>query len=148
MTHPKFPEGPDEHHAGMVRTWHLAILRFAVTGDNADRLGVFAIANGIDRLGMRYGERPGFRFFRRLSVGLCACIAQRDEAADATLRQYIARIADAPLKRALAAAIEIDPREATPAKGRRKPEGNLWRGLPSRDMVSHDGHVRPPESGR
>ena len=39
-----------EWHAKTLRAWHLAILRFAVTLDNADRLAVLAIANEIDRL--------------------------------------------------------------------------------------------------
>jgi hypothetical protein len=35
----------------MLRTWHLAILRFVVTLDNADRQNVLTIANDIDGLG-------------------------------------------------------------------------------------------------
>ena len=33
-----------EWYAGTLRAWHLAILRYAVTRDNADRLAVFRIA--------------------------------------------------------------------------------------------------------
>jgi hypothetical protein len=39
----------------------LAILRFAVTLDNADRLAVMAIAGEIDRLG--HDGKPDFIFF-------------------------------------------------------------------------------------
>jgi hypothetical protein len=125
-------DAPDEHHAGMVRAWHLAILRFALTRDNADRLGVFAIANGIDRLGGCRAEAPRFGFFRRMSVGLCVSILQRNEADDVVLREYLARIEDGRLRRTLAAAIEINQPEATVARTRRRPDDNLWRGLAPR----------------
>ena len=36
--------------ARTLRAWHLAILRFAVTLDNADRLAVLRIAHEIDGL--------------------------------------------------------------------------------------------------
>ena len=39
-----------EWHAKALRAWQLAILRFAVTLDSADRLAAMAIANEIDRL--------------------------------------------------------------------------------------------------
>ena len=39
-----------EWHARTLRAWQLAMLRFAVTLDNADRLAVMAIAAEIDRL--------------------------------------------------------------------------------------------------
>lgn len=134
LVHPKVIE---DGRAGMLRGWHLAILRFAVTRDNADRLAVFAIANGIDKLGECWSEGPGFGFFRRMSVGLCASIVLRDPAANTLLQQYLTRIEDARLRDALAAAIEID-REAATAKPRRKPEASLWRGLPSRPIVPQD----------
>jgi hypothetical protein len=38
-----------EWHAKTLRAWQLAILRFAVTLDNADRLAVLMIASEIDR---------------------------------------------------------------------------------------------------
>jgi hypothetical protein len=87
----------------------LAILRFAVTLDDADRLSVLAIAKQIDGLGRQHENKPEFRFFRKTSSELCGAILQRDEPADVMLRQYLARINDFPLKRALAAALEIEP---------------------------------------
>ena len=39
-----------EWFAGTLRAWHLAILRYAVTLDNADRLAVLRIAREIDGL--------------------------------------------------------------------------------------------------
>jgi hypothetical protein len=57
-------QGDAETHAALLRAWHLAILRLALTRDNADRLGVLAIANEIDRLGQQHQAGIGFSFFR------------------------------------------------------------------------------------
>ena len=59
----------NEWHAKTLRAWQLAILRFAVTLDNADRLAVMAIASEIDRLGPEQDGKPDFGFFRRTSAG-------------------------------------------------------------------------------
>jgi hypothetical protein len=115
----------------MVRAWHLAILRFAVTLDNADRLGVFAIAAEIDRLGS-CNEKPPFGFFRKTSTDLCASILRRNQTADATLQQYLAAIDDIRLRRVLAVAIMIELPETPAVKRRSRPEDKLWSGLPSR----------------
>ena len=124
----------------MIRAWHLAILRFAVTLDNADRLGVFAIAAGIDRLGGKCDEKRQFGFFRKTSAKLCASILRRDPTADATLQQYLARIDDTRLKHAVAATIGIEQRGTTAAKQRSKPRNKLWRGLTSRGNVHRWDH--------
>ena len=58
-----------EWHARTLRAWQLAILRFAVTLDNADRLAVMAIASEIDRLGPQQDGSSDFNFFRRTSAG-------------------------------------------------------------------------------
>jgi hypothetical protein len=81
-------QGSVEPHSMMLRSWQLAILRFAVTLDSADVM----------------------------------------------LRQYLARINDFPLKRALAAALEIEPASPTSVTRRSKPATDLWRGLSSRDI--------------
>lgn len=121
----------------MLRAWHLAMLRFAITRDNADRLGVFAIANEIDGLGRGHvrHEKPHFGFFGKTSSELCAAILKRDEAADKILRLYLAQIDDAQLKRALAAVLEIEPSNRTEEKRRSKIASSLWRGLPSRGNI-------------
>ena len=131
----KLRDGQDEGHAWMIRAWHLAILRFAVTLDNADRLGVLAIAVEIDRLGGSCDKKRQFCFFRNKSTDLCAAILRRNQTADATLRQYLAEIDDIRLKRVFAAAIAIEPPDTTVVKARSKPENKLWRGLPSRGDV-------------
>ena len=122
-------------YAKTLRAWQLAILRFAVTLDNADRLAVLAIAREIDRLDPRHDGDPEFAFFRRTSAELCAAIQAPAEPASAVLRQYLARIDDDRLKRVFAAAIEADEPPASkptkPVKPVRR-DNSLWRGLPSR----------------
>jgi hypothetical protein len=130
-------KGAVEWHARMLCAWHLAILRFAVTLDNADRLNVLAIANEIDRLGQEHEDKRNFGFFRKTSSELCAAILQPREPADVILRHYLARIDDVRLRHALAAALEIERREPALAKRRSKPGTGLWKGLPSRGNVQH-----------
>jgi hypothetical protein len=121
-----------EWHARTLRAWQLAILRFAVTWDNADRLAVMAIANEIDRLGLQHSGKADFSFFRRTSAELCAAILQPDELASALLRQYLARIDEGRLRRVFAPAIEEDQPKVSPAKEPPKRNNGLWRGLSSR----------------
>ncbi len=124
-------------YAKTLRAWQLAILRFAVTLDNADRLAVLAIAREIDRLDPRQDDNGEFAFFRRTSTELCAAIQEPGEPASAVLRQYLERIDDDRLKRVFAAAIEAD-QPVSPANKPVKPvkpvrrDNDLWKGLSSR----------------
>jgi hypothetical protein len=124
-------------HAKTLRAWQLAILRFAVTLDNADRLAVLAIAREIDRLDPRQKGSAEFSFFRTTSVELCAAIQAPGELTSAVLRQYLARIDDDRLKRVFAAAIAADQpvapasKPAKPVKPVRR-DNSLWRGLSAR----------------
>lgn len=113
--------------------WHLAILRYAVTLDNADRLAVFNIAREIDRLHARQDGSAAFEFFRRSSTDLCAAIRQPNARTSALLQQYLARIDDDRLKRALAAAINADQPVASPIGRPARPRVSLWKGLSSRN---------------
>jgi len=126
-----------ELHTRVLRIWHLAMLRFAVTRENADKLGVLTAANEIDRVGRGHESNPDFRFFRKTSTELCAAILGRNEAAEKMLRRYLAQIDEARLKRALAVALEIQLPQRTAVKERSKLGPSLWRGLPAR------GHLRP-----
>ena len=122
-----------ERHAALLRAWHLAILRFALTRNNADRLGLLAIANEIDRLGRPPHEvGAGFSFFRRESEELCAATLRQHKESDVILNRHLTRINDAHLKRTLAVALEALPRKSDLARRRHKPNCDLWRGLPSR----------------
>jgi hypothetical protein len=127
----------DEWRARTLRGWQLAILRFAVTLDSADRLAVLAIAAEMDRLDPLQNRRSVVGFFRRTSSGLCAAILQPNELSSTLLRQYLARIDDDRLKRIFAAAIEADqPKMSSVSKPIRRDNG-LWRGLSSRDDQAH-----------
>ena len=118
-----------EWHDRMLRSWQLALLRFAVTLDNADRLHVMAIANEIDRGGGQPDQPAHFSFFRKTSADLCNSLLRRHEAADAVLRRVLTCIEDPRLKRAFAAALELDP---APKTGKASDRDGLWRGLATR----------------
>jgi len=120
-----------EWHAKTLRAWQLAILRLAVTLDNADRLAVLAIANEIDRLCPQHNGKPAFNFFRRTSAELCAAILRPNELTSTLLRQYLARIDDDRLKRTFAAAMEADQPTVSSADKPIRRDNGLWRGLSS-----------------
>lgn len=121
-----------EWYAKTLRAWQLAILRFAVTLDNADRLAVLMIASEMDRLDPRQEGNPDFRFFRRTSAELCAAILRPNEPTSPVLRRYLARIDDDRLKRVFAAAIEADQPPAARVSKPVKRDNGLWKGLSAR----------------
>jgi hypothetical protein len=110
----------------------LAILRFAVTLDDADRLAVTAIASEIDRLGPQHDSKPDFSFFRRSSAELCAAILTPTELSPTVLRHYLARIDDDRLKHVFAATIEADQPKLSSITKPFKRDNVLWRGVSSR----------------
>jgi hypothetical protein len=121
-----------ERHAKTLRAWQLAILRFAATLDNADRLAVLMIAAEMDGLGPQQDNKPEFRFFRKTSAELCGSILRPNELTSTALRLYLARIDNDRLKRIFAAAVEADrPKAPSICKPVRRDRG-LWRGLSSR----------------
>ena len=97
-----------EQHAKTLRAWQLAILRFAVTLDNADRLTVMAIAGEIDKLGPEHNSKPDFSSFRKTSAELCAAILRPNELTSTVLRQHLAQIDEDRLKHVFAATIEAN----------------------------------------
>ena len=121
-----------EWRARTLRAWQLAILRFAVTLDNADRLAIMAIASEIDRLGPERDGKPDFGFLRRTSAEVCAAILQPNELTATLLHQYLARIDDGRLKRAFAGALEADQTKTSPVIKPFRRDSGLWRGLSSR----------------
>ncbi len=122
----------NDWHAKTLRAWQLAILRFAVTLDNADRLAVMTIAGEIDRLGPERDRMTHFDFFCRTSTELCAAILRPNELTSSVLYQYLARIDDDRLRRAFAAAIDShQPKVPSISKSFKRDDG-LWRGLSSR----------------
>jgi hypothetical protein len=124
-------------HAKTLRAWQLALLRFAVTLDNADRLAVLAIAAEMDRLHPVQDGKPTFGFFRRTSAELCAAILQPNDHSSTLLRQFLARMENERLRLVFAAAIEADqPKVSSVNKSVRRDTG-LWRGLSTRDNQTH-----------
>ncbi len=123
-------------HAKTLRAWQLAILRFVVTLDDADRSAVMTIASEIDRLGRRHDTKSEFCFFRKTSAELCSAFLRPNELTTALLRQYLARIDDDRLKEIFAAVVEAgQPKAPSVGKPFRREEG-LWRGLSSRRSQS------------
>ena len=122
--------------AGTLRAWHLAMLRYAVTLDNADRLAVLRIAHEIDGLTPRHDGRTAFEFFRRTSAELCAAIQQPNERSHAILQQYLVGLSDDRLKRALAAAIATGQQSTvSPIHRIARQRNELWRGLSPRSNL-------------
>jgi hypothetical protein len=126
-----------EWHAKTLRAWQLALLRFAVTLDNADRLAVLAIAAEMDRLHPVRNGKPAFGFFRRTSAELCAAILQPNEHSSTLLRQFLARIDDERLRRVFTTVIEADQPEVSSVSKSIRRHTDLWRGLSSRDNQAH-----------
>ena len=128
------PQGSVEWNSRILRAWQLALLRFAITLDDADRMNVMAIAKEIDRGGRVRDEPADFSFFRRTSSDLCTSILRQSDSAGTILRQYLARIEDARLKRAFASAIGID--QASAARRPKKDNNDrLWQGLAPRGDI-------------
>jgi hypothetical protein len=119
----------NEWHARTLRAWQLAILRFAVTLDDADRLAILAIAHQIDGLAPKRDGQPDFNFFRRTSAELCASILRPGALTAALLRQYLVRIDDDRLRRAFAAAVEVSQPKMSSVSKPIKRDDELWSGL-------------------
>lgn len=116
-----------EWPAQKVREWLLAILRFAVTLDQADLAAVQAIAIEMDRLGS-HPDATTFAFFTRSSVEFCHAIAKMDDPNSiAVLRRQLARIDDRRLRQALEAALDCGQRTAR--RTSKRDGGGLWKGL-------------------
>jgi hypothetical protein len=112
-----------------IRDWQLAILRFAITLDSADRAKILLIARELDRLGPD-GAATAFAFFTRTSLAFCGAIADKtDPSRGVILRRQLLRIGDTRLRSALEAAVDLGLVEPRIPKPRRYAHGDLWRGL-------------------
>ncbi|MGY4474258.1 hypothetical protein [Bradyrhizobium sp. USDA 3364] len=119
-----------EPESRLLRAWQLAVLRFAVTLDDDDRMHALAVAGEVDRLGGAADD--AFHFFRRTTAELCTAISGQGADQDAVIQRFLAQIDNVRLKRAVEAAIA---KERTPPKlvaSRIKHGPDLWRGLPPR----------------
>jgi hypothetical protein len=112
-----------------VRDWLLAILRFAVTLEPADRTAVLAMAMDMDRSELNVAS-TAFAFFARTSTGFCRAITDQDDPERAaTLSRHLRRIEDSRLRRAIAAAIDFDQAATASSKAKKRSRPDLWRGF-------------------
>jgi hypothetical protein len=111
-----------------ARDWLFALLRYAVTREPADQSALLVVADELDAGGAR-SSSLSFGFFRRTSIELCQTIESGPGAGrSAIIKRHLDRIADDRLRRAFAAAVDMEPpRHATDNSRLRRPE--LWRGL-------------------
>jgi hypothetical protein len=117
-----------QQQSGMIRNWLLAILRFAVTREDVDRMCVLDAARELDRQGPGDGN-PSFSFFVRTSAEICTVIVSDDVTArQAVLTCHFNAIDDQRLRDAT----EHRPARSISSKTIRRPRDYLWKGLPSR----------------
>ena len=121
--------------AGRIREWLLLLLRFAITWDPKDEAAVFAMADEIDALGLRW--RPSApSFFRRTSSEVCKMITALDDPRRATiLKKHIARIDDPRLRHAFQAVVDLESQHWSakskgPQLALRPPDGKGGAGSP------------------
>jgi hypothetical protein len=126
--------GPAAVSDALARDWLLALLRYAVTREEADRSAVLVLAEAMDLSGTARKQQSPFEFFRRSSVDLCRAIADdADPRRAAIIRRYLKLIDDQRLRNALEAAVELSDDEKPQESGARKRARNrpreLWKGL-------------------
>ncbi|UWU94539.1 hypothetical protein [Bradyrhizobium sp. CB1015] len=130
------PDPLDGSHR-LLYAWKLALLRFAVTRDESDRLNVAALAAELDRLNGRHAADETFHFFRRTSSQLCAAIGGQLQNTADILDRFCKQIEEPRLRLAFAAAVGIthsDPAPSQVSRPKRNPD--LFRGLPARGPAS------------
>ncbi|RXT51541.1 hypothetical protein [Bradyrhizobium betae] len=125
-----------EDHQRLLCAWQLAVLRFAVTRSDCDKLNVAALAAELDRLGGRRSGEDSLHFFRRTTAHLCAAIDGQLQDAEATLDCFCEQIEEPRLRHAFAAAVGLVRVKPARSKPRPKRSQNLFRGLPARPPAS------------
>lgn len=122
----------NERQSERIRNWLLAILRFAVTRDDTDRMYVLETARELDRQDPADGN-PSFSFFGRTSAEICnAIVADDDAARQAVLTRHFNAIGDRRLRDALKAATEPQPVKLPSSKTVKHKRDYLWKGLLAR----------------
>jgi len=122
----------DDRYDRTIKAWLLALLRYAITLDDEDRLVALAAASEIDKSGTR--RSADFRFFHRTSAKLCEAMANPGRGSTDVLRCHLDRMSDERLQRAFAAALDLDqpitkPAARAPLRPQRQ---DLWKGLTSK----------------
>ncbi|MGN1290256.1 MAG: hypothetical protein ACI4XG_27265 [Bradyrhizobium sp.] len=123
-------EDATEPESKLLRAWQLAVLRFAVTLDDHDRMHALGVAGEVDRLGGAADD--AFNFFRRTTAELCRAIHGSDAQVEAIVLRFLTQIDNTRLRRAFEAAIANDRTPPKIVSSRSRPNVDLWRGLPSR----------------
>ena len=110
-----------------INDWLLAVLRFAVTLDQRDRVALMALAAEMDQLGLGQ-SRSGFSYFSRTSAQFCDYIVGKaGSEKGAQLRSYIKGIKDDRLRRTLRAAIFGKPLKSE--RSRLMTRDRLWKDI-------------------
>jgi hypothetical protein len=116
-------------HDKALLACQLALLRFAITTDDADRLALLAIAHQLDAPGSHPSARPAFAFFHRASAVLChAILNPQHPGSGAVLQRHLSRCDDGRMRGALAAAFAADIPNARLPITLPKPNQDLWWG--------------------
>lgn len=123
-------ENATEPESKLLRAWQLAVLRFAVTLDDDDRMHALSVAGAVDRLGG--ADDDAFHFFRRTTAELCIAITGNDTHAEVIVRRFERQIDNPRLRRAFEAAIARDQTPPKIVTSRTRPSEDLWRGLAPR----------------
>lgn len=120
---------PEQRQRERITDWLLAVLRFAVTRNEADRVSLLVTANELDRPQLT-AEVGSFAFFRTTTIELCAAIIDKhDEQRVKILRRHFNHIGNLRLRAALEAATGLKEADHTPAASPRHDRAYLWKGL-------------------
>jgi hypothetical protein len=115
-----------------ARDWLLAVLRYAVTREEADRATVLVLAEAMDLRGADRTKQSSFEFFRRSSIEFCRAIVDHtDPRRPDIIRGYLRRIDNQRLRRAIEAAVDLpdQTRSQQTSPRRRLNDRQLWKGL-------------------
>jgi len=115
----------DEQNRQKIDDWLLALLRFAITRDTADRTAAVEFARLLDA-----GETGAMRsatFFARTTVEVCQAIGANDRSQISILRRHLARIENPRLRNAFRAAVGLEASDAPPSQALSR--AYFWEGL-------------------
>jgi hypothetical protein len=118
-----------EWQSRKIKNWLLALLRFAVTHDETDRICVIEMARDLD---CQNSGTPGasFSYFDRITAEICnVIVADQNARRQAILLRLFNHIDDCRLRRALEAATECRPSGSTQKKAVKHRREHLWKGL-------------------
>jgi hypothetical protein len=140
MTDDTNAQRQDSHR---IRQWLFAVLRFAISLEQTDRMAALAVAAEMDRRGS-VTTGGGFTFFVRTSIKLCDAVDAKDDPdAIATLRAHLRSIEHPPLRRAFEAVLELDAIPTQRHGAFNRSRDYLWKGLPARLVTRGAAALKP-----